>query len=652
MPFDSAINARAIELNRLLLETCAAGAGMAPASSMAAGHLANVLLRSVMRWDPSSPSGKSADHLVCSDSRQALAGLGVCVGLGVTLAGTSGGGAPVTKNDLLALGTGASLLGRALECGGLPISVTPAGAVGCTLALACGMALAERRAGSSKRIFCLLNEEDIHAGATWDALAVLRSQRLDNLFVIFCVARPDKNATIVATTPSLAQRLEAIQISAKVIDGHSPKAISAALEPTPVRSSLSSTSRGVIIAQTMSGWGAASIQGPAWAEGVPTGDRLKKALAELATTQLQLCSALTRGTEIRPTPPVVEVVQSPAAGAIPTFEAAMKASDMATVLARGTCAPWAGFALAARALMRTRGDVFAIEVESANSAARLANDRALAGCSYTVLMAGPAQVALAAGLASGGGTAFCIVGADLVGRCLGAFEAFARAGSAVKLVVCNAALWNGAGSSAASSCAATAVGRALSTLQTPLGGPACTLIQPADASSAFALGLAMASRDGACLMRLSGAECEILYPEPATLRLGQPERMVEGRDILLVASGSMVHECNAAIEALDKLGVDATLVDLHSLPMEEETMLDLANRNEGRVLVIEDCVGGASGPAMADACAASGDGFTVVQLHPKVTVRATSDHESRLKSCGLTAGQIAARAADMLGVRN
>lgn len=650
MPLDSAINARTIELNRLLLDCCAAGAGTAPATSMAAGHLTSVLLRVVMRWDPSSPSGKSGDHLVCSDSRQALAGVGVCVGLGVNLTGAFGG-TSTTKNELLALGSGASLLDGALECGRLPISVTPAGAVGCTLALALGMALAERRAGSLRRIFCLLNEEDTHAGATWDALALMRAQRLDNLFPIFCVARPDKNAASPSTSPTLAQRLEAIQIPVKIIDGHSPKAISAALEPTPMRSSLNSTPRGVIIAQTVTGWGAPSIQGPAWAEGVPTGDRLKKALAELATTQLQLCSALTRGTEIRPTPPVAEVAASPAAGVIPTFEAAMKTADMSTVLARGTCAPWSGFALAARALMRARNDVFAVEVESTNTATRLANDRALAGCSFAVPMAGPAQVALAAGLASSGGSALCTVGADQVGRCLGAFEAFARAGAAVKLVVCNAALWNGAGSSAASSCAATAVSRALTTLQTPLGGPACTLIQPADASSAFALCLAMAGREGACLMRLSGADCEILYPQPTALRLGQPERLVEGRDILLIASGAMVHECNAAIEALDKLGVDATLVDLHSLPMDEETLLDLANRNEGRVLVIEDCVGGACGPAMADACAASGDGFTVAQLHPKVSVRATNDRESRLKSCGLTAAQIAARAADMLGVR-
>ena len=112
----------------------------------------------------------------------------------------------------------------------------------------------------------------------------------------------------------------------------------------------------------------------------------------------------------------------------------------------------------------------------------------------------------------------------------------------------------------------------------------------------------------------------------------------------------MVHECNKAIDRLDKLGIDATLVDLYSLPFDEEQLLDLANDNGGMVLTVEDNFGASLGSAIADACTESGDAFTIQQMYVNRIPKSARSEDDILKQCGLDASQIAQSAASMLGV--
>ena len=77
---------------------------------------------------------------------------------------------------------------------------------------------------------------------------------------------------------------------------------------------------------------------------------------------------------------------------------------------------------------------------------------------------------------------------------------------------------------------------------------------------------------------------------------------LKGVDLLIVASGYMVHEANKALERLDAEGIDATLVDLYSMPFDGDAILDLANENNGMILTLEDNYGGGIGSAVAGRC--------------------------------------------------
>ena len=149
-------------------------------------------------------------------------------------------------------------------------------------------------------------------------------------------------------------------------------------------------------------------------------------------------------------------------------------------------------------------------------------------------------------------------------------------------------------------------------------------------------------------MRTIRGDTEFLYSEKDEFSLGGHTVLSEGRDLLIIASGYMVHEANKALDKLDAQGVDATLVDLYSIPFDGDAILDLANENNGNILTIEDNYGGGFGSAVADVAAASGDGFTVQQMHVRNLPKSGRTSDDLMDYCGLSPDHIVHNAMNML----
>ena len=126
--------------------------------------------------------------------------------------------------------------------------------------------------------------------------------------------------------------------------------------------------------------------------------------------------------------------------------------------------------------------------------------------------------------------------------------------------------------------------------------------------------------------------------------------LTKGRDLLIISAGYMVHECNKALDGLDQAGIDATLVDLYSIPFDVEVLLDLANENGGNILTVEDNYGGGIGSAVADAVADSGDALTIQQMCVRRIPKSARTEEDILRLCGLHHTDITRKAANMLGL--
>jgi len=109
------------------------------------------------------------------------------------------------------------------------------GSLGHGLPVACGMALAGKRAGWRHRYFCLVSDGDCNAGATWEAIFLAAQHRLDNLTVIFDYNKVQALgfSKDVLNLEPLADKLRACGWAYREVDGHDVGQIDAALQDPP-----------------------------------------------------------------------------------------------------------------------------------------------------------------------------------------------------------------------------------------------------------------------------------------------------------------------------------------------------------------------------------------------------------------------------------
>jgi transketolase len=109
------------------------------------------------------------------------------------------------------------------------------GSLGHGLPVACGMALAGKRAGWKHRYVCLVSDGDCNAGASWEAIFLAAQHRLDNLTVIYDYNKVQALGFTkhVLNLEPLADKLRASGWVYREVDGHDVGKIDAALQCLP-----------------------------------------------------------------------------------------------------------------------------------------------------------------------------------------------------------------------------------------------------------------------------------------------------------------------------------------------------------------------------------------------------------------------------------
>jgi transketolase len=174
------------------------------------------------------------------------------------------------------------------------------------------------------------------------------------------------------------------------------------------------------------------------------------------------------------------------------------------------------------------------------------------------------------------------------------------------------------------------------------------LLQPADAYAAYALTVAMARHDGPCYLRTIRPDVAFLYDERTPFPLGGFHALVEGRDLLIASAGLMVHQLLGTLERLRQGGIEPTVVDLYSLPFEEEALVALSRECGGRVLTVEDNYAAGLGSAVAGALAAAGGTFTLRQMYIRKFPKSGRTPEDVLRHVGLSGDDIVKTAQEMM----
>ena len=651
MSFDSTIHAKAIEIDKLSYEmTAEAGSGH-PTTAASLGHLIAVLMYGHMRYEPANPSHPASDRLVLSEGHAVPIVYAACADLGVYIGKDKDNRRPMTREDAMTLRAMDSVVdGHPNPVEGFPFFDTATGSLGQGLSHAAGLAGAAKLDHLDKRIFCIIGDGESREGQIWEAVDFIKDHNLTAVCPIFnanVYAQSDK-VSLQQSADVLVAKLQAYGYQVLDIDGHNPTAIQEALSAHAQAQHDPEALPVAIVARTQKGWGSPSQQG-AGHHGKPAeGDDLVKALEELdatgrqvgATADMTLKVAMMSANK----PPAVE--SKPAM----SFPEAMKKFGKDSALAKGKYATRKAYGVALQALGHAKSNVVALDADVKNStyAEDFYKDDALTSRFFECRIAEQNMFSVAAGLSAGGKIPFCSTFAKFITRGYDQIEMAVNSGANFKIVGSHAGISLAADGPSQMSLPDIAWFRSFATMTLPSGAPGFYVLQPSDAYQAYALTLAMAEHNGPCYMRTLRPDMEFLYSENDKFTLGGHEVLSEGRDLLIVAAGYMVHEANKAIEQFDAQGVDATLVDLYSLPFDADAILDLANENNGMILTLEDNYGGGLGAAVADIAAEDGGGFTVQQMHVRRLPKSGRTPEDLMNYCGLSAQDIVKQGMAML----
>ena len=96
--------------------------------------------------------------------------------------------------------------------------------------------------------------------------------------------------------------------------------------------------------------------------------------------------------------------------------------------------------------------------------------------------------------------------------------------------------------------------------------PGMTVICPADANEAKAATMAIAEMNGPVYMRLARLATPVFEGDMVKpFEIGKANVLREGKDVAIFATGLMVSESLAAAEKLAKEGIDAAVINIHSV---------------------------------------------------------------------------------------
>ncbi len=131
--------------------------------------------------------------------------------------------------------------------------------------------------------------------------------------------------------------------------------------------------------------------------------------------------------------------------------------------------------------------------------------------------------------------------------------------------------------------------------------PGMTVINPSDGVSAGILLEQAVAMDGPCYIRLGRAAVPVFYEENADITLGKGNCVREGSDLTIIATGIMVNEAVLAAETLAGEGIDARVIDIHTIkPIDQEIIIKAA-RETGKIVTAEEhSIIGGLGSAVAE----------------------------------------------------
>ena len=181
--------------------------------------------------------------------------------------------------------------------------------------------------------------------------------------------------------------------------------------------------------------------------------------------------------------------------------------------------------------------------------------------------------------------------------------------------------------------------------------PGMVVLNPADAVEARAAVEAAILHNGPVYLRFGRLNVPVLFGDDYKFEIGKGVQMTEGTDVSIVATGIMTTEALAACEMLKNEGINARVINIHSIkPIDNEILAKAAKETGAIVTAEEHNVIGGLGSAVAESVCESCP-VPVLRVGIQDKFGKSGKAEELMELYGLTAANIAVKAKEAIGLK-
>ena len=136
--------------------------------------------------------------------------------------------------------------------------------------------------------------------------------------------------------------------------------------------------------------------------------------------------------------------------------------------------------------------------------------------------------------------------------------------------------------------------------------PNMTIVVPADSFEAKLVASISSEYSGPMYIRLGRSGEPKIHETTPSLEIGKAMVLKEGTKIALFATGNMVYVGQQVVKMLEKKGINATIVNIHTIkPLDTEIILQIASTHEAVFSLEEHNISGGLGSAISEVLAES-----------------------------------------------
>lgn len=175
-----------------------------------------------------------------------------------------------------------------------------------------------------------------------------------------------------------------------------------------------------------------------------------------------------------------------------------------------------------------------------------------------------------------------------------------------------------------------------------------TVILPCDNTQTKQLTKALVDFEGPVYVRMGRGAVEDVYEEEAEFTIGKSNQIVDGSDITIIGTGETVIIAKKAAKELEKDGISARVLDMHTLkPLDTEAILAAA-KETGKIITIEEhyALGGLGGAVAEVLAVNTPTPMRILGIPDEQTV--TGNSAEVFKHYGLTVENLCKNAKELL----